>query len=187
MSIIQCTESESSRQEEEEDSEDDLCPDYVNINEQGFPLTGAEFEKKLTNYENFNPLSFDLVHGHMYDRPDEHDQLSSENKTSPHTKSLHPTQNPAAEALIWPSDPHPESEAKSQRRFTNQTIVRKTYDNVLLSPTKTKIRPLPPPKPTGQQLARGSPSISRTRSVSARVNWLNQEQLQARSTFTNHR
>ena len=168
MSIIQCTKSESSQPEEEEDSEDDLCLDYVNINEQGFPLTGAELEKKLTAYENFNPLSFDLVHGHMYDRPDKPDQLSPENKTSPHTTS-------------WPSDPHPESEARSQRRFNNQTIERKTHDNVLLSPTKPKIRPLPPPKPT-ELLARKSPSTSRTRSVSARVKWINQEQLQATST-----
>ncbi len=175
MSIIQCTESESeSSQPEDEDDSDDDKLDYVNLNEQGFPLTGAELKKKLTKYENFNPLSFDLVQGHMYDLPD---QLSPEKQTSPHTETLHPTQYPAAKTPIWPSDHHPESEARSQSLFNNQ---RKTHENVVLSPTKLKIppvpppkiAPVPPPKPTGQA---GSPNTSRTKSVSARVNWLKQE------------
>jgi len=41
----------------------------MNINEEGFPLTREEIEAKF-GYQNFNPLKYEVVKGHLYAKPE---------------------------------------------------------------------------------------------------------------------
>lgn len=137
-------------QSDNEDSSDDDMP-YVNLGEEGLPLTRFELEKK---YENFD---FDIVHGHMYDRPAD---ISS---PVPLTKA---SQYPNTDTT-W----QPDGKELEARRYARH-MARITHENVVLAKVKKPIKtpPLPPPKPTARGATPGS----------EQVNWLNQE-LQAKS------
>ncbi len=137
---MQTFESETNQSVEEDSSEDDDI-DYMNIHA-GLPLTKSQLEQK---YENFNPRKFDLVHGHMYDRPD---------VSSPEEQTFLPPTKTAQYPIIdtmWQPDGR-ELEARRHARH----VARGTHENVVLS--KVRPAPLPPIKRTAQSGFQATPS-----------------------------
>lgn len=143
------------------DSSDDDSQDYINLGKEGLPLTRLELEKKKKQ-ANINPVEFDIVNGHMYDRPD---LFCPENENQTFLPVSIPAQYPTTD-VVW----QPDGKQLEDRRHARH-IARTTHENVVLPKTrKQKTRPVPPPKPAAQGEVKPTGAQS-----SEQVNWLQQE------------
>ena len=140
------------------DPDDDVL-DYINIREKGFPLLGAEITKK-TKFAHLDPRAFDLVEGHVYDRPDI--------KSPTREESANLTAQDQQQQMTSDTSFHDEFEARRRDRLSRHTRV--THENVVIPRRSARTPPIPPPR----QLGVASRAVERP-TVVPRSNWPKQE------------